>query len=44
MMLKYTDDDQRGIFKTTHETTLTRREITKDVGEGRSEEARRSQA
>jgi hypothetical protein len=27
-------DDQRGILKTTHETTLTRREIMKDVGEG----------
>jgi hypothetical protein len=27
-------DDQRGMLKTTHETTLTRREIMKDVGEG----------
>jgi hypothetical protein len=27
-------DDQRGILKTTHETTPTRREIMKDVGEG----------
>jgi hypothetical protein len=27
-------DDKRGILKTTHETTPTRREIMKDVGEG----------
>jgi hypothetical protein len=27
-------DDQRGILKTTHETTMPRREIMKDVGEG----------